>query len=79
MVDYSYGIASAIGRLTARDLNLPVHEYDDQDYYNAVKYAGFGTGGAADQAAGIARDGTLLNVPPAPPIVPVSNSGQNTP
>ena len=79
MVDYSYGIASAIGRLTARDLNLPVHEYDDQDYYNAVKYAGFGTGGAADRVAGIARDGTLLNVPPAPPIVPVSNSGQNTP
>ncbi len=79
MVNYSYNIASAIGRLTARDLNLPVQEYDDQKYYDAVKYAGFGTGGAADHDAGVAPDGSMLNVPPVPPVVPVSNPGQDAP
>lgn len=79
MVNYSYSIASAIGRLTARDLRLPVQEYDDQKYYDAVKYAGFGTGGAADKAAGIAPDGSLLNGPPASPMIPVSSSGQSGP
>lgn len=79
MVNYSYNIASAIGRLTARDLNLPVHEYDDQKYYDAVKYAGFGTGGAAYRDAGIAPDGSLLNAPPVPSVVPVSSSGQHAP
>ena len=40
----SYGVASAIGRLTARDLHLPVPLYDDTAYYNAVKdrWAGLG-------------------------------------
>ena len=79
MVNYSYNIASAIGRLTARDLKLPVNEYDDQKYYEAVKYAGFGTGGAADQKAGIAPDGAMLNAPPTPPVVPVSSSGLDSP
>ena len=63
MVNYSYNIALAIGRLTAKDLNLPVQEYDDQKYYEAVKFAGFGTGGAADQDAGLAPDGAMLNTP----------------
>lgn len=72
MVNYSYGIAQGIGRLTAKDLQLPVQEYDDQKYYDAVKYAGFGTGGAADRKAGIAPDGSLVNAPPVPPVVPVT-------
>ncbi|HVZ07604.1 TolC family outer membrane protein [Rhodopila sp.] len=40
----SYQVASAIGRLTARDLHLPVPLYDDTAYYNAVKdrWAGLG-------------------------------------
>ncbi|MDE1896467.1 MAG: TolC family outer membrane protein [Rhodospirillales bacterium] len=63
MVNYSYNIALAIGRLTARDLNLPVQEYDDEKYYAAVKFAGFGTGGDADHDAGLAPDGTMLNTP----------------
>lgn len=66
LVDNSYTVVSAIGRLTAQDLGLPVHEYDDLKYYTAVKYAGFGTGEAADEKAGIAPDGTLLGVNPAP-------------
>jgi outer membrane protein len=33
----SYGVASAIGRLTARDLQLRVPLYDETAYYNAVK------------------------------------------
>ena len=66
LVNNSYTVASAIGRLTVRDLGLPVQEYDDLKYYNAVKYAAFGTGESADREAGIAPDGTLLDAPPAP-------------
>jgi outer membrane protein len=62
LVNNSYTVASAIGRLTATDLGLPVTQYDDRKYYDAVKYAGFGTGEAADADAGIAPDGTLLHV-----------------
>ena len=37
MVLTSYGVAAAIGRLTARDLRLPVPIYNETAYYNAVK------------------------------------------
>ena len=37
LVTASYTVASAIGRLTARDLNLPVPIYDETAYYNAVQ------------------------------------------
>ena len=40
----SYQVASAIGRLTARDLHLNVPLYDDQAYYKAVRDRLFGTG-----------------------------------
>ncbi len=43
-VTASYGVAQAVGRLTARDLNLPVGLYDDTAYYNAVKDRWVGTG-----------------------------------
>jgi outer membrane protein len=66
LVNNTYAVASAIGRLTVRDLGLPVQEYDDLKYYNAVKYAAFGTGESADRAAGLAPDGTLLDTTPAP-------------
>jgi outer membrane protein len=62
LVNNSYTVAAAIGRLTATDLGLPVTQYDDRKYYNAVKYAGFGTGESADADVGIAPDGTLLHV-----------------
>jgi len=44
LVTASYQVAAAIGRLTARDLHLPVPLYDDTAYYNAVKnkWAGLG-------------------------------------
>jgi outer membrane protein len=40
----SYQVAAAVGRLTARDLHLPVPLYDETAYYNAVKdrWAGLG-------------------------------------
>ncbi len=76
LVNHSYTVASAIGRLTATDLALPVVQYDDLKYYRAVKYAGIGTGEGADQAVGVTPDGSLLNptipaggpdgVPPSP-------------
>ena len=44
LVMASYQVAAAIGRLTARDLHLPVPLYDDTAYYRAVKnkWAGLG-------------------------------------
>jgi len=66
LVNNSYTVASAIGRLTAEDLGLPVKPYDDLKYYHSVEYAGFGTGEAADEKAGIAPDGDLADAP-APP------------
>jgi outer membrane protein len=47
MVTASYQVAAAAGRLTARDLNLPVPLYDETAYYDAVKNKWFGTGDAA--------------------------------
>ena len=44
VVTSSYNLASAIGRLTARDLNLNVPLYDDKAYYTAVHDRLFGTG-----------------------------------
>ena len=63
LVTESYTVAAAIGRLTATDLGLPISQYDDLKYYNAVKYAGFGTGEAADADAGVSTNGTLLSTP----------------
>ncbi len=45
IVTASYSVASAIGRLTARDLGLPVVFYDDTAYYQAVKNKWFGVSG----------------------------------
>ena len=61
LVNNSYTVASAIGRLTATDLGLPVQQYDDLKYYRAVKYSGIGTGESADRDVGVAPDGSLLN------------------
>ncbi len=71
LVNNTYNAAAAMGRLTVRDLGLPVQEYDDLKYYNAVKYAGFGMGESADHDAGLAPDGSLLTATPAPAAVAV--------
>jgi outer membrane protein len=52
LVIASYNVASAIGRLTARDLSLPVPLYDDMAYYNAVKNKWFGLGDYATDQPG---------------------------
>jgi outer membrane protein len=44
VITASYGVAAAIGRLTARDLHLPVPLYDETAYYNAVKDRWVGLG-----------------------------------
>jgi outer membrane protein len=44
IVTASYGVASAIGRLTAKDLGLAVPLYDETAYYNAVRDRLWGTG-----------------------------------
>jgi outer membrane protein len=47
MVTASYGVASAIGRLTASDLGVNVPLYDETAYYKAVKDLLWGTGDRA--------------------------------
>jgi outer membrane protein len=47
MVTASYGVASAIGRLTASDLGLQVPLYDETAYYRAVKGLLWGSGDRA--------------------------------
>ena len=44
LVNASYAVASAVGRLTARDMHLNVPLYDETAYYNAVRdrWAGLG-------------------------------------
>ena len=37
LITASYTLAAAVGRLTARDLNLHVPLYDDTAYYTAVR------------------------------------------
>lgn len=52
LVNASYTVASAVGRLTARDLNLQVPLYDEKAYYNAVKDLWIGTGDYATDQPG---------------------------
>jgi outer membrane protein len=52
VITASYSLAATVGRLTARDLNLPVPQYDFTAYYNAVRNAWFGTGDAATNQPG---------------------------
>jgi outer membrane protein len=52
VVTASYSVASALGRLTARDLHLPVPLYDDTAYYNAVKDKWVGLGDYAKDQPG---------------------------
>ena len=52
LITASYGVASALGRLTARDLHLPVPLYDDTAYYNAVKDKWVGLGDYATDQPG---------------------------
>ncbi len=52
LVNASYQVAAAAGRLTARDLKLNVPLYDETAYYNAVRNRWIGTGDyATDQPA----------------------------
>ncbi len=52
LITASYSVAFAIGRLTARDLNLNVPLYDDTAYYRAVRGRLFGTGDYATHQPG---------------------------
>ncbi len=48
----SYQVAAAVGRLTARDMHLPVPLYDETAYYQAVKDRWVGLGDYATQQPG---------------------------
>jgi outer membrane protein len=50
VITASHTVASAVGRLTARDLNLPVQIYDMEAYYRAVRNRWVGWGDLSDVA-----------------------------
>jgi len=52
LITSSYGTAAAVGRLSARDLNLEVQLYDEKAYYNAVHDLWIGTGDFATDQPG---------------------------
>lgn len=52
LVNASYGVAAAVGRLTARDMHLPVPLYDETAYYRAVKDKWVGLGDYATNQPG---------------------------
>lgn len=52
LVTASFQVAAAIGRLTARDLRLPVPLYDETAYYQAVKDRWIGLGDYATDQPG---------------------------
>jgi outer membrane protein len=52
VVTASYAVASAVGRLTARDLDLRVPLYNETAYYNDVKNRWFGLGNPAQPQPG---------------------------
>ena len=52
VITASYGVAVAIGRLTARDMHLPVPLYDETAYYQAVKDRWVGLGDYATDQPG---------------------------
>ncbi|MFC3124813.1 TolC family outer membrane protein [Pseudoroseomonas globiformis] len=49
VITASYGLAGSVGRLTARDLALPVTQYDMEAYYNTVRGKLFGTGDVSER------------------------------
>lgn len=52
LVTASYGVAAAIGRLTAQDLKLDVPRYDETAYYKAVKDRLWGISDQAENQPG---------------------------
>jgi outer membrane protein len=66
LVTAAYALGQAVGRLTARDLGLPVPYYDETAYYNQVKNKWAGIG--------VPRDDTLYSAPSARPT-PVTSPG----
>ena len=54
-INASYSVASAVGRLTAQDLGLPVEFYDMRAYYNAVRDRWVGLGDYSRSAAAVVR------------------------
>ncbi len=50
-INASYAVTSAVGRLTAQDLGLPVEFYDMRAYYNAVRNRWVGLGDYSQASA----------------------------
>ncbi|WP_270938922.1 TolC family outer membrane protein [Falsiroseomonas oryzae] len=55
VISASHSLAAAVGRLTARDLNLPVQLYDMEAYYREVRNRWVGWGDYSEAAASRSR------------------------
>jgi outer membrane protein len=56
VISASHSVAAAVGRLTARDLNLPVQLYDMEAYYREVRNRWVGWGDLTETAAARGRN-----------------------
>jgi outer membrane protein len=61
LITASYALGQAVGRLTARDLGLPVPYYDETAYFDQVKNKWAGIG--------VPRDETLFAPPSTRPVI----------
>ncbi|MBR0671182.1 TolC family outer membrane protein [Roseomonas soli] len=68
LITASYELPSTLGRLTARDLGLPVQLYDPSAYYNTVRDRWVGTGDFSEAATQAPQGAvTVQTLPPATP------------
>ncbi len=75
LINASYALTATVGRLTARDLGLPVDFYDPRTYYNAVRDRWVGTGDFSEEAnrpQGTVQVQSLGPAGPAPAAAPPS-------
>lgn len=66
LINASYALTATVGRLTARDLGLPVQIYDPRTYYSTVRDRWVGTGDFSE-AGGQAPQGAIV-VQPLQPV-----------
>lgn len=76
LVTASYSLTSSVGRLTARDLALPVQLYDVTGYYQAVRNRWVGTGDFSTAAMGGEAGG---DPPAAPAAAPAAAQPRSAP
>ena len=78
LINASYSLTATVGRLTARDLGLPVDLYDPRADYNAVRDRWIGTGDFSDVANQPQGAVSIQSLQPVSPTIQPA-PGQRTP